>query len=377
MKHKAVFVAATGQHVGKTTTCLALVAGAEALLGRGNVGFMKPVGQRHVIVDNGLKVDKDVVLFKSHFNMQRCAYEDLSPVVIPAGYTRKFLDGQITEYDQIKAVEQAFHNIASKHAFTVVEGTGHCGVGSIVNLDNARVASILGLDMLLVVNGGLGSAFDELALNRLACLNQGVKIKGVIINKIHPEKLDMIKTYFSRALERWDVPLLGVVPDGPYLSQPSMLDFEELFKSPLLSGVPDRLRHYNEVMLVSMDLRSFSKRLKHERNSKTLFVTHASRIDVIMSFISHGKIHEEMWGEPWEAAMILAGVGDLDAEDRSAVQDLIISQTRPMLFSNKSTYDTMLRLSTYTAKLSANDPKRTASAITHYVPWIQVDKIIA
>ena len=33
---------------------------------------------------------------------------------------------------------------------------GHCGVGSIVNLNNAKVASILGADMVLIANGGLG-----------------------------------------------------------------------------------------------------------------------------------------------------------------------------------------------------------------------------
>ncbi len=47
-----------------------------------------------------------------------------------------------------------------------MEGTGHTGVGSIVNVNNARVAAALGLDMLLIANGGIGSAFDDLALNR-------------------------------------------------------------------------------------------------------------------------------------------------------------------------------------------------------------------
>ena len=249
---KAVFVASTGQHIGKTTTCLALVAGAEKLLGAGEIGFCKPVGQKHVVVDGDLKVDKDVVLFKHQFKLDKCAYKDLSPVVMPAGYTRDFLDGKIKEGDQITAVERGFRAISSRHKFTVVEGTGHCGVGSIVNLDNAKVASILGLSIVLVVNGGLGSAFDDLALNRLACAHHGVKIKGVIVNKVVPSKVEMIRDYISRALMRWDVPLLGVVPDGPYLSQPSMLDFEELFKSKLLAGQEDVLRHYDSTALVSV-----------------------------------------------------------------------------------------------------------------------------
>jgi hypothetical protein len=115
---KAVFVASTGQHIGKTTTCLALVAGAEQILGKGEIGFIKPVGQKHVVVEGGLKVDKDVVLFKQHFNLSRCNYRDLSPVLIPAGYTKDFLDGKITENEQIAAVERGFRAISSQHKFT-------------------------------------------------------------------------------------------------------------------------------------------------------------------------------------------------------------------------------------------------------------------
>jgi hypothetical protein len=37
----------------------------------------------------------------------------------------------------------------------VLEGSGHTGVGSIVSLNNARVAHLLGADMVLVANGGL------------------------------------------------------------------------------------------------------------------------------------------------------------------------------------------------------------------------------
>lgn len=66
----------------------------------------------------------------------------------------------------------------------VLEGSGHTGVGGICNLNNARVAQVLGADMVLVANGGLGSAYDELDLNRVMCEAHGVKIRGVIINKV-------------------------------------------------------------------------------------------------------------------------------------------------------------------------------------------------
>lgn len=52
---------ATGQHVGKTTTSLALVDVLKKQLDPkgGQVAYCKPVGQQHVAVEDGnLRVDK-------------------------------------------------------------------------------------------------------------------------------------------------------------------------------------------------------------------------------------------------------------------------------------------------------------------------------
>lgn len=50
-----------------------------------------------------------------------------------------YIDGKITDAEQQRVVEGAFKRISDAHDFTVVEGTGHCGVGSIVNMNNAQV----------------------------------------------------------------------------------------------------------------------------------------------------------------------------------------------------------------------------------------------
>lgn len=44
-----------------------------------------------------------------------CRYEDMSPVLIPAGYTRDYIDGKIAAGDQLKDVHTAFE--ASNKAF--------------------------------------------------------------------------------------------------------------------------------------------------------------------------------------------------------------------------------------------------------------------
>lgn len=171
-KQRPIFVAATKQHVGKTTTSLALMSGLQKRYDK--VGFLKPVGQQHVTVrsqnqNRDLQVDKDCVLVHEHFKLHHIDYEDMSPVIIPKGYTKKFVDGEISLTTQIKDVERAMENVTAASDVVLCEGTGHCAVGSIVGMNNARVASLIGADMVLVANGGLGSAFDELELNRILC----------------------------------------------------------------------------------------------------------------------------------------------------------------------------------------------------------------
>jgi AAA domain len=116
------------------------------------LGFIKPVGQQHVKVKSKkgeeVRVDKDVELIKEHFHLDHLDYESMSPIIIPDGYTKDYLDGKITFESQVKELESAMQSISEASDITVCEGTGHCAVGSIVGLNNAKVASILGADMV-------------------------------------------------------------------------------------------------------------------------------------------------------------------------------------------------------------------------------------
>ena len=60
-------MAATSQHVGKTTSTLGLVS---SFVRKGlNVGYSKPVGQKHLNFEN-YKVDKDTILFADLIHFQ-------------------------------------------------------------------------------------------------------------------------------------------------------------------------------------------------------------------------------------------------------------------------------------------------------------------
>ncbi|HER63364.1 MAG TPA: cobyrinic acid a,c-diamide synthase, partial [Desulfobacteraceae bacterium] len=79
---RKVFIAATGQNSGKTTTSLSLMYMARKKYDR--VGFIKPLGPKPTVAANGMIADKDAALMAEVFGLE----DDLllmSPLVLMPG----------------------------------------------------------------------------------------------------------------------------------------------------------------------------------------------------------------------------------------------------------------------------------------------------
>lgn len=351
VKKNAIFIGATGQNVGKTTFCLGLIAALQKRYP--SVGFIKPVGQQHVKIDGQINVDKDVVLFKEHYKL-KTEWSDMSPVIIPGGFTRDFLDNKITEEDMCQKIVTSFHKIFVNNSYTVVEGTGHIGVGSIVNLNNAKVAAALGLDMVIIASGGLGSAHDELALNIALCQQYGVNVRGVILNRVIDEKRAMILDYFPKTLKRWGIPLIGCVPYNEFLNTPTIKDFAFLFETNLISGEPHRNRHYQHSRLVAGSVEAYYD----EMIPNELVITPASREDIIRATLAkHSEMRNQ--GIDFQGGMILTG--------RHPPSESIVEEIRqidlPVLYAPVCSYDAMKMITSFTAKIRTEDVLKVEKAI--------------
>jgi len=379
---RPIFVAATKQHVGKTSVSLALLSGLQKRFDK--VGFMKPVGQQHVavrsdILTKEIRVDKDVRLMKEKFQLDHIDYEHMSPVIIPRGYTKKYIDGKITYEDQLHKIKDSFRNVSEASDVVLCEGTGHCAVGSIVGVNNAKVASMIGADMVLVANGGLGSSFDELELNRVLCQHYNVRIAGVVINKVIGSKYEQTKKYIGKALkETWGIPLLGCIPDRPYLGCPALLDLESLFNTQLITGKRHRLRHYSveQINLVTTSLADFLENMRN-KPSRTLYICHITRKDLILGFLAECKRRKMGKCDPFEATLIVCGrKGKYDLSQD--VRDVIYSSDDavPIMLVEYSTHETMQKIHHYTPKFINEDKCRVARAVEHYEPYIDFKELL-
>jgi hypothetical protein len=291
-------------------------------------------------------------------------------------------------------------------SITICEGTGHVGVGSVVGSGNARVAAELGADIVLVANGGLGRSFDELELNRALCLQYGVNIAGVVINKVQPDKYDQTREYLTKAIEMmWTgpngepaPPILGVVPDRPYLGCPALADVESTFDTVLLSGSDYRYRHYDVgsnvqgrsigMSMITTDLAAFLRTMqRQEGDARTMFICHVTRDDVILGFLGEYRRRTRR-GILFQHALVICtggddGMGDISETDVKLSPEVcdMIRDAGPagppvLLASGYSPANAAKQIRTMTPKFNANDGRRVTRATEHYEPYIDFDLLL-
>jgi BioD-like phosphotransacetylase family protein len=269
-----LFIAATRQNEGKTTTSLGLLAAIQKVHPR--VGYIKPVGQRFVEIDEQ-KIDEDTVLMDRVYQLN-CPLVDMSPIAVEPDFTRKYLES--SNYDVlVRKIHKAFDRVAWEKDFVLCEGSGHAGVGSVFDLSNARVAKLLDAKVIIVSQGGIGKPIDEVCLNQALFEREGVEVMGVILNKVGPDKLGYIAEFARRGLKRKGLDLLGVIPHQPILSKPTLelirdeLGAQELNASRQVSNLVD------EVVVGAMSVQNAMRFFK----PRVLIITPGDREDIILA----------------------------------------------------------------------------------------------
>ena len=233
MRH--LYLAATGQNRGKTTASLGLM---DLFLGEGlRTGFMKPVGQRTIVDETGVPADEDAGLVKAVYDLQE-PMTAMSPVHIPRGFTKAYIAGEVVE-DLGARIADAHATFVDEKEVLLIEGTGHAGVGAVIGLSNAVVAALLRAPAVIVSEGGVGRPIDEIVLNASLFAAHGVPVAGAIVNKVNVDAQPGIASILEKGLARYGIPLLGVIPYRPILSNPSLAMILEGIRAELLVAGPD------------------------------------------------------------------------------------------------------------------------------------------
>lgn len=359
MKLKNLYVAATSQHVGKTTSTLGIAA---SFLKAGiNTGYCKPVGQKHLEI-KGSVVDKDAVLFADLLKLD-ISPDMHSPVILGRGETSRYLDNPV---DLSSKVVYAQNQLKQQHDAIIYEGTGHPGVGSVADISNAHVAKLLDAQVVMVVEGGIGSTIDKLNMSMALFREHNVPILGVIVNKVIPEKKDMVEKYVGKWLQKNDLKLLGVVPYDNTLAYPLIWTISkaidghfEFFKE----------RGFNKVENILAG--SLVDKEKLAKSNDNLLVV-SSRV-LHESIATVQSLNPDDNPESPLSGIIVTGDGEIS----EASQEYIKKYQVPLVRTDLDTYGVVIKISKLEVKINRQTPWKIAKAIQLIQENVNIDLMIS
>ncbi len=367
-----VFVAATRQNDGKTTTALGLFAAFKKR--RGRIGFIKPIGQRFVEVD-GLRIDEDTMLIDDTFKVQ-VPLEAMSPIAIEPDFTRRYIEHANNDF-LVRRVRNSFDRAAWEKDFVIVEGTGHAGVGSVFDLSNARVASLLQSKVILVTGGGIGKPIDEIALNKALFDREGVEIIGVILNKVLPARRDYIADFGRRGLARLGIDLLGTIPDDQVLANPELSQICETIDGKFLHAPGDLRKRVQHVIIGAMS----SGNVVDEFRPGTLIITPGDREDIILAALSSHTLASD--GEspkaeplPGHEPLVLGVVLSGNLRPHPSIMDLIRKSNVPVMASPLDSFTVANSIHSMTVKTLPGDTEKIDKIQSLIETYVEVDRLL-
>ena len=204
----------------------------------------------------------------------------MSPVHIPRGFTQAYIEGQVVE-DLPARIRTAHAAFAADRDILLIEGTGHAGVGAVIGLSNAAVAAMLGAPAVIVSEGGVGRPIDEIVLNAALFERHGVQVAGAIVNKVDLDAKPGLARTLERGLARHGIPLLGVLPYRPILSNPTLAMVLEGVHGETIHAGPDLDEVIGGIAIGAMEPEHMLERI----GPRSLVIVPGDRTDVIAAIV--------------------------------------------------------------------------------------------
>ncbi|WP_298269574.1 phosphotransacetylase family protein [Geobacter sp.] len=275
---KKIFIGATGQNCGKTTMSVSLMHLARQKYRR--VGFIKPIGPK-IEVYGSMTVDMDAVLMAKTFGLE----EDIAlmnPVSLHKNFTRDYLSGRLDCHSLKQKMIEAVEILDRKFDFLIIEGAGHCGVGSVIGLSNACVARILDAPVIIVADSGIGSTIDAVHLNLALYEKEEADVRMVVVNKLRADKRESILGFLAKGFPSRNIQVTGGFNYSPILANPTLSHIGKLLNLAVHGDPEGRSRIIHHIHLGAAS----SQRVVDGLEEATLLVLTSSRDELIVTLSS-------------------------------------------------------------------------------------------
>ena len=361
---KKIFIAATSQNCGKTTTSIGLMHLARKKYR--SVGFLKPLGPKPATFHR-LSVDKDAALIAQVFDLEK-ELRWMSPVVVHPETTRRVVDGKISPNEFHERIIRAYKELEKRCDFIIIEGSGHPGVGSVIKTSNAHIARMLNAPVLMVTGGGLGNVVDKIYMGLALFEKEGVEVRAVIANKLIPEKRERTLDYLTRALADEKMKVIGGVDYYPVLANPTLRRISRLLGLPINgnSREASRIIHHIQIGAAS------TQRVTELIREPSLLIVTSSRDELLVTLANLYKI-------PAYRQLIVGLVIPGTAPVSTITQMILDRSNIPYMRSEKHTTAELYRIVTEdVSKITAVDKEKLSlirSLAETYLDFDLIDEL--
>ncbi len=361
---KKIFIGATGQHCGKTTISLSLMHLARKKYER--VGFIKPLGPK-CISYKGLVMDMDAAMIAGVYGLDDDA-PLMSPLTLTAGTTRQFLDGKIAPDYPRQKIADALRQLEAKNDFLIIEGAGHGGVGSVVGMNNARIAALAGAPVLMVTGGGIGSVIDAVELNLALYKETDADVRFIMSNKLDPGKRERSLSYLTKSFAHRNIMVTSAFDFSPTLADPTLQHVSELLSLPLKGDPGERSRICHTIQLGAAS----SQRVIDHLETSTLLIVTSSRDELL---VTASSLHHIPEFKRKIAGLLIAGHVPV-----SEITQRIIDDSRiPYIRIEETSSEVFYRLREHVSKIGPDDKEKIElinSTAERFIDFEAIDALL-
>lgn len=358
-----IYISATDQNAGKTTTSIALLDLARKAGLR--IAFIKPIGPKPVNYARG-QVDKDALTVAQVFALE-AQLDLMSPVVVTPGMTQRAIRGEIPVAELEGAILSAVARLEAQCDLLVIEGAGHSGVGAVLGLSNARVAALLDAPVMMITGGGIGSVIDAVTLNLALYRECGAQVRMLVANKLHISHRETSLEYLRMAFTSADFTVVGGFDYLPTLANPTLKRVARLLGSEVYGD-----RTALERIIHHVDLGAGStQRMVDQIKENTLLLVTNSRNELIVTLANLYQHRPEYRDRL--IGLIISGISGV-----SPITQLILAESGlPYLRVEKKMSELFLTLHAFVSKLSGEDTEKIALIRTMAPKRFELQTILA
>jgi BioD-like phosphotransacetylase family protein len=265
---ETIIIASMRKSAGKTTT----IVGMGRALNK-KIAYIKPFGERMLYRKKRLW-DYDSSLISALFGLK----ED--PVDMSIGFDHSKLRYMYDEAGTRKKIQETIAHMGSDREILFIEGGRDLSYGISVHLDTLSLAKYTGGRLFMVVSGDGDSIQDDLLFLKRHVDMQGVKLNGVIMNKVQNQE-EFTSTHLP-FIQQTGIPVVGVLPYQNELTHFSVSYLAERLFAKVLCGEGGLNRVVKNILIGAWSANVFLQNPLFRKENK-LVITGGDRTDMILA----------------------------------------------------------------------------------------------